>query len=350
MKPIRVGIVGCGNIGSFHTKALQEVDGVSLAAVADTNIVQAKKLGDQYGCPAFPGFREMLDWGGVDLVSICLPPALHLEAALAAAEKGKHVLMEKPMDVSAAQADKMIACCRSQRVKLGVISQHRFDPVIQVMQALLAEQGEQSRLGKPLMGTAKILWYRGPDYYQSSGGWRGLKSNQGGVLMAQAIHTIDLLQYLMGGVEAVQAVCRTLLHKSIEVEDTGLALLRFKGGAIGSIEATTAAYPGLMAELMICTENATISIRDDKLNFYHAKNGPIPELEALLGGTDDNAAASADPLNLDTRAHAAQYRDMACAINENREPLVNGEAGRVPLALIETIYQASESETWRPVK
>jgi predicted dehydrogenase len=253
--------------------------------------------------------------------------------------------MEKPMDVSCAQADSMIAECKKRGVKLAVVSQHRFDPPIKVLRDLI----DHKKLGKNLYGTAKIIWYREPAYYQGNWSWRGLKSNQGGVLMAQAIHYIDLLQYIMGDVEAVQSVCRTLFHTSIEVEDTALALLRFKDGAIGSIEATTVAYPGLMSELSIYSEKATVCVKDDKLDFYASKDGPIPELEALLAAKKDSSVAVADPMALDTSGHRSQYLDMIDAINQNREPAVNGQEGRRAIALIEAIHRASESGGWTSV-
>jgi predicted dehydrogenase len=343
MNRIRVGIAGCGNIGGFHAKVLREVEGAVLQAVADTNFPAAEKLAGQYGCAAYASLTDLLDKGGLDLLSVCLPPALHYEAAIAAADRGIHVLMEKPMDISGIRAARVIEHCKNRGVKLGVVSQHRFDPVVQILKGLIG----RNRLGKLLMGTAKVLWYRGPEYYRDAGTWRGQKSHQAGALMNQSIHYIDLLQYLMGGVEAVQSVCRTLSY-DIEVEDTGLALLRFKNGAIGSIEATTIAYPGLMAELNIYAEKATVSVRDDRLAFYYAKDGPIPELDALLAGKSGQAAVT-DPLALDTKGHVSQYLDMIDAINNNREPVVTGEEGRLPLVLIETIYLASEKENWTPL-
>jgi predicted dehydrogenase len=344
MREIKVGIIGAGNIGSFHAKVLQEVEGAALAAVADTNGDSAAKLADRYGCPSFSDYREMLTRAETDLIAVCLPPSLHYSAALDIAKAGKHILMEKPMDISSEQAGKMTLECKKLGVKLGVVSQHRFDPVIKILRELIG----RGQLGRRLFGTTKILWYREPQYYQGAAAWRGQKSNQGGALMAQAIHYIDLLQYLMGDVEAVQAVCRTLFHTTIEVEDTGLALLRFKDGAIGSIEATTVAYPGLMAELSIYTEKATVCVRDDKLNFYSCKDGVVPELEALMA-EKKTAAAVADPMALDTAGHREQYLDMIDAIHRNREPMVNGEDGRLPLSLVEAIYRASEREEWTPV-
>jgi predicted dehydrogenase len=339
METIRVGIIGAGNIGNFHAKVLREVDGAILSAVADTNTAAARGIAEQYGCRAFSDYREMLSLNEVDLVSVCLPPALHYNTAVDIARAGKHILMEKPMDVSSLQAKKMIDECKRLGVKLGIISQHRFDPVIRILWNLIC----QGRLGKRLYGTAKVIWYRESGYYKGGGTWRGLKINQGGVLMAHAIHYIDLLQYLMGEVESVQSLCRTLLY-DIEVEDTGLALLRFKNGAIGSIEATTAAYPGLMAELCIYTDKATVRVKDDKLEYYASTDGSVPELEALLNEKKAGLAAVADPMSLVTSAHRDQYLDMMAAIRENREPLVNGREGMLPISLIEAMYRASDRQ------
>jgi predicted dehydrogenase len=345
MKQLRVGIIGAGNIGGFHARVLQETENAVLAAVADVNEALASKIAGQYGCRSFSGYQEMLSWGELDLVSICLPPSLHYSAALDTAKAGKHILMEKPMDISCARADSMIAECKKRGVKLSVISQHRFDPAIKALRGLI----DRKKLGKNLYATVKIIWYREPGYYQGNGSWRGLKSNQGGVLMAQAIHYVDLLQYIMGDAEAVQSVCRTLLHASIEVEDTALVLLRFKDGAIGSIEATTIAYPGLTSELSIYTEKATVRIKDDKLDFYASKDGPIPELEALLAAKNNSSVAVADPMALDSSGHRSQYLDMIDAIRRDREPELNGREGRRSIALIEAIHRASESGGWTSV-
>jgi predicted dehydrogenase len=250
------------------------------------------------------------------------------------------------LDISTSSADRIIGECRRFGVKLGTVSQHRFDSVIQVLESLISN----GRMGRLMMGSARVLWYRPPEYYQSGGGWRGMKSNQGGVLMSQAIHYIDILQYLMGGVAEVNALCHTLLHKDIEVEDTGLVLLRFRNGAVGSIEATTIAYPGLMAELNLYSENATVRISNDKLDFYAGKDGPIPELEILLNEKKNEAAGVNDPMTLETGPHRDQYLDMIDAILRNREPRVNGQDGRSPLALIEAIFRSSETRTWVPVE
>ncbi|MDR2933061.1 MAG: Gfo/Idh/MocA family oxidoreductase [Oscillospiraceae bacterium] len=341
MKEIRVGLIGCGNIGGFHCRVLEEVENAKLVAVADPNAALTSALEQKYGCRAFGDYKDMLAWGEVDLVSVCLPPALHFEAVEAAAKAGIHVLVEKPLDVSPQSADRMIAVCQNAGVKLGAVSQHRFDPAIRALSDLI----NRGALGRLMMGTVHVIWYRDPAYYETGGGWRGLKANQGGVLMSQATHYIDLLQYLMGGVDSVSAVCETLLH-NIEAEDTGLALLRFKNGAIGSIEATTMAYPGLMAELNIYAENATICVRNDSLAFYESKTGKIAELDALLAQKREVEAAVADPLALDTAGHRAQYLDMISAIFEDRDPVLDGAQGRQPLALIDAIHRASEQGTW----
>jgi predicted dehydrogenase len=196
------------------------------------------------------------------------------------------------------------------------------------------------------MGTSRTLWYRDADYYTMNA-WRGTLASGGGALMNQSIHYIDLLQYVMGEVESVSAVCDTLYHKTIEVEDTGIAVIKFKNGAVGSIEGTTIAYPGLFSELNIYGEKGTISIKNDKLDFYRLKEGPIPEFDELIEeeAVKKNAAVF-KPEDIDMDSHRKQYEDIVAAVKENREPLVNGEEGRMSLAIINAIYEASDKRKW----
>ncbi len=345
MKKIRIGLIGCGTIGRIHAGMIHELDNFELAAVADTNPALTEELVKKYGCSQFADYREMLKSDGIDMVSVCVPPAMHYQVVIDAAGAGKHVAVEKPMDVILEHADRMIEECSKYGVMLSVISQHRFDNII----VSLKKAVESGRLGRLLMGTARTIWYRDMDYYKGNS-WRGTFANGGGALMNQSIHYIDLLQYLMGDVEAVSATCKTLLHKSIEVEDTGIAVLKFKNGAVGTIEGTTVAYPGLFSELNIYGENGTVSIKNDKLDFYKIKDGTIPEFDELAARQNTDAAAVSKAEDLDTSSHKKQYEDIARALNENRKPMINGEEGRKALAIVNAIYEASEKQCWITVK
>jgi UDP-N-acetyl-2-amino-2-deoxyglucuronate dehydrogenase len=341
LKNVKIGLIGCGLIGEVHAKVINELRNAELIAAADTDELKTKKMSNLYGCTQFKSYRDMLLHSNIDMVSVCVPPSMHYRIVMDAATAGKHVIVEKPMDVSTDRADRMISECRKQRVKFSVIFQHRFDRVIRILKESVAE----GRFGKLLMGTSNTIWYRDFDYYQKNP-WRGTYANGGGALMNQAIHYIDLLQYIMGDIESVSAVCDTLSHKSIHVEDTGIAILKFKNGAIGTINGTTIAYPGLYSELNIYGEDGSVSIKNDRLDFYAVKSGSIPEMDKLKRFDSGESAAVSKAENLDTEAHKKQYEDFLMSITEDREPLINGEEGRKAIALINAIYQSSKEKKW----
>ncbi|HEY5584748.1 MAG TPA: Gfo/Idh/MocA family oxidoreductase [Ruminiclostridium sp.] len=341
MENIRIGLVGCGTIGGLHAKLINELNGVELVAVADPNLLLTGELNKLYGCHQYNDYRKMLEYETIDIVSVCVPPALHYQVVIDAAQARKHVIIEKPMDIALNRADCMINECRKFGVKLSVISQHRFDTVIQILKEAIAE----GRFGKLLMATSRTIWYRDLDYYTVHA-WRGTSANGGGALMNQSIHYIDLLQYIMGDVKSVSGVCETLYHKSIEVEDTGIAIMKFESGAIGMIEGTTIAYPGLYSELNIYGEKGTISIKNDKLDFYKLKDGIIPKFDELLKKEDLSDAAVSRPEDLDMRSHKKQYEDVIAAVKQNRDPLVSGEEGRKAIAIINAIYESSSKGSW----
>lgn len=239
----------------------------------------------------------------------------------------------------------MIQECEKQHVKLSVISQHRFDPsTIKVKEAI-----NEGKLGSLFMGHASISWYRTQSYYDS-GNWRGTwELDGGGVLMNQGIHTIDLLQHLMGPIESVYALTSTFAHHRIEVEDTAVAAVKFKNGGLGTISGTTSAYPGLSARLEVFGTNGSAVIADDILTAFYLKGAY--ESEEHYGSKAINLAetkpfkqtsGACDPAAIQGKAHGLQIQDMIFAIREKREPLVNGYEGIKPLTIILAIYESAE--------
>lgn len=340
MKKIGIGLIGCGLIGRIHAKVIVALSDAILVAVADTNPSLTNDMNQNYGCRKYSDYNEMLKCKDIDLVSVCVPPALHYQVVSDAARAGKHVVVEKPMDISLDRIDAMIAECRQQEVMLSVIFQHRFDKVVQVVKQAV----DEGQLGKLLMGSSRTIWYRDSDYYAVA--WRGTQANGGGALMNQSIHYIDLLQYLMGEVDSVSSACKTLAHTQIEVEDTGIAILKFKSGALGMIEGTTIAYPGWYSELCLFGENGSVFIKDDRLVSYKIKDGTVPEFDELIKEEGSVAMAVANPEDFDQESHEKQYRDILEAVNSLREPLVNGEEGRKAVAIINAIYRASADGKW----
>jgi predicted dehydrogenase len=272
--------------------------------------------------------------------------------AWTATEAGKDVIIEKPVDVTLKAADRLIEVQRATGRRVAVVSQHRFDAATQAVHEALA-RGEFGRLTS---GSADVRWWRSQSYYDS-GGWRGTwELDGGGVLINQAIHSIDLLQWLMGEVVEVTAYTGLLAHERIEVEDTAVAILKFEGGALGTILATTAAFPGLTTRIAVHGDRGSAIIDDDELSYFHAA-GEGQEGEAYGAGGGENQAeevmeqygevatgpgAGADPGSL-SMAHRDQIQDFVEALREGREPLVNLEEGRKPLAIIQGIYESART-------
>ncbi len=349
---LRFGILGCGVIGPHHARAIAGLDSADLVAVADVVPELAERLASEYGCSAYSSLGEMLAEAELDAVCVCTPSGMHAEDAIAALEAGKHVVIEKPVDVTLKAADRLLEVQRATGGRVAVVSQHRFDVATQAVHEAVSK-GEFGRLTS---GSAEVRWWRSQSYYDS-GGWRGTwELDGGGVLINQAIHSIDLLQWLMGPVVEVTAYTGLLAHERIEVEDTAVAILKFSGGALGTIVATTAAYPGLTARIAVHGDRGSAIIDDDELRYFHVA-GEGQEGEAYGAGGGENQAervierygqadsgpgAGSDPGSL-SMAHRDQIQDFVEAVREGREPSINVEEGRKPLAIIRAIYESAST-------
>jgi UDP-N-acetyl-2-amino-2-deoxyglucuronate dehydrogenase len=354
---LRFGILGCGVIGPHHARALAGLDSAELVAVADVVPELAEQLAGKYGCSPYASLEDMLSGVDLDAVCVCTPSGMHAGDAIEALEAGKDVVIEKPVDVTLKAADRLLEVQRATGRKVAVVSQHRFDAATRAVHEAVSN-GEFGRLTS---GSAEVRWWRSQSYYDS-GGWRGTWAlDGGGVLINQAIHSIDLLQWLMGPVVEVTAYTGLLAHERIEVEDTAVAILKFAGGALGTIVATTAAYPGLTARIAVHGNRGSAVIDDDELSYFHVA-GEGQEGDAYGVGGGENQAehvmkrygaagtgpgAGADPGNL-SMAHRDQIQDFVEAVREGREPSINVEEGRKPLAIISAIYESAR--TGEPVR
>jgi predicted dehydrogenase len=319
-------------------------------AAADVNPERAEQLAAEHECSPYSSLGEMLSGTDLDAVCVCTPSGMHARDAIAAMEAGKEVVIEKPVDVSLGATDRLLEARRATGRKAAVVSQHRFDPATLAVHDAIGT-GEFGRL---TLGTAGVPWWRSQAYYDS-GGWRGtFELDGGGVLINQAIHSIDLLQWLMGPVVEVTAYTGLLAHARIEVEDTAVAIIRFASGAIGTIVATTAAYPGLSARIAVHGDRGSAIVDGDELSYFHAAgreeadaNGDgwnqAERVMERYGGSRPGPGAGADPGSL-SMAHRDQIRDFLVAVKEDREPSVNIEEGRKPLAIIAAIYESARTE------
>lgn len=337
----RFGIIGLGTIAHFHAKAIQAMTGGRLVAVASRSRAKAEEFAAEYGIEGHGSYRELVERDDIDIVTICTPSGTHMEPTILAAEHGKHVLCEKPLDVTLLRVDRMIAACRKHRVRLGGIFQSRMSETYQrIKQAV-----DAGRLGRIALGSAYIKWWRTQAYYDSAP-WRGTwKLDGGGCLLNQAIHTIDLLQWFMGPAVEVHAFAGCLAHARIEVEDTAVATVRFKSGALGVIEGATSAWPGHAKRIELCGDLGSVATREDDLaawTFVKPAKGDAT-LMARLGARDTGKGGASDPKAISTVGHQRQFEDFVTALRAGRAPAVDGAEGRKAVELILAIYRSART-------
>jgi UDP-N-acetyl-2-amino-2-deoxyglucuronate dehydrogenase len=328
---VRIGLVGCGNISDTHARAAREVGDAELVAYWGRDLAKAAAMAQRYGGKAYQELDAFLAHRPMDVVVVGTPSGLHAEHARAAARQGLHVLVEKPLDITTARIDGLTAECDQAGVKLGVIFQDRAAPDLIWLKRLIARGG----LGRPIVASARVRWYRPPEYYTGSR-WRGTWGlDGGGALMNQGIHTIDLLLWLLGDVDLVYATTRTALH-AIAVEDTAVACLEFVSGAVGTLEATTAAFPGLPRRVELTGSEGTIVIERDRVVSVELRT-PV-EAPPHEGEPSGNASVVAD-----ARGHARVLQDFVAAITSGAAPLCDGREGRRSVALVEAMYRSARA-------
>ena len=328
------GIIGAGVIAAMHAGAIAILAGARLVAVTDVAAGAAAAFAAARGCAAEPSLDALLARPDVEVVCVCVPTGLHAEVGVRAAKAGKHLVVEKPIDLTLAAADRLIEAARTAGVALTVISQHRFDPGLTELKRLLGD----GALGRLVLGEASTKWYRTQAYYDSAG-WRGSWAMDGGSLMNQGVHYVDLLRWCMGPVTEVTSVCTTQAHQ-IEVEDTALAIVRFGSGAVGTILSSTAAFPGFPQRLEITGTEGTVIVEDGQILRRAFGAGARTDGVGTLPGT---AEVGSDPAALDVSGHAAQIADLLAAIDEGREPAVDGQAGRDALQIVCAVYESARS-------
>jgi predicted dehydrogenase len=338
---IGLGVVGCGMISHFHAKAMAEIRGAKLVACFDRSSERAGQLASEYGCTPYDSLDEMLADPNVDAVSICTPSGAHMEPAVAAAKAGKHVIIEKPLEITLKRCDAIIKACEQNKVVLSAIFPSRFHPSSQLLKKAI----DSGRFGTLSLGDAYVKWFRTQEYYDS-GAWRGTwELDGGGALMNQAIHCVDLLTWLMGPVEQLTAQTATLAHERIEVEDVATASLKFKNGALGVIEATTAAFPGALKKIEIhgSTGSAVIEEEDIKTWRFAKMTAADKKLAAKFANANETGGGASDPSAIGHAAHAMQFRDFFKAIKNGTKPAIDGHEGRRSVEIILAIYKAAET-------
>ena len=344
---VKYGVIGCGAIHGVHCEAIKGVGNAELVGVFDIHPEKSAKTAEKHGVYCSPSLTELLEQ--VDAVTVCVPSGLHAEIGIQAALAGKHVLVEKPIDVTLQSALSLVVACEKANVKLGTISQHRFSDQVR----RLHDTAQSGGFGTLLQGDAYIKWYRTQAYYDS-GDWRGTwKLDGGGCLINQGVHYIDMIQWIMGGVKAVQAQVRTSAH-NIEVEDIANALIEYKNGAVGVIQGSTSFFPGLAERLEVHGKHGSVIIEGDRTKLW--KIDAEAAAEGLYGGgvlmqptpslhlhDQDEVVANAasDPTAVWGEQHRLQIEDFTNAILEDREPAMTGRMALEPLKIIMAIYESS---------
>src|SRR3954452_16886537 len=337
------GFVGCGMIAECHTKAINEIEGARVVAAFDQFKASAEKIAKMAGgdCRVYDDIDSMLANPEVDVVCVCTPSGAHMEPAVRAAKAGKHVVVEKPLEITLPRCDAIIDACKEAGVRLCTIFPSRFSEANRALKAAI----EGGRFGRLTMGDTYVKWWRNQQYYDS-GGWRGTwKLDGGGALMNQAIHNVDLLQWLMGDVDTIMAQTALLVHERIEVEDTAVATVRFKNGALGVIEAATSAFPGLLKRIEIHGEHGSARIEQDDIplwSFAAEDPGDAAIQEAMKAVKGFNAGAS-DPRGITHEGHRVQLADFLEAIDTGGQPFVDGRQGRKAVEIFRAIYHAAKT-------
>jgi predicted dehydrogenase len=325
---IGFGLVGCGVIAETFAAALEGLAGTSLVAVHDADGEKGEVFAAEHGTTHTGSLDELLGHGGVQIVCVSVPSGQHAEVSLAAAQAGKHVVVEKPIDINLASARRLIDGAARAGVSLNVISQQRYNPGVLQAKALL----DEGRLGEPLFVQARVPWYRAQAYYDSAD-WRGTWAlDGGGALMNQGIHYADLLCWLFGPPEVLAAHCANMVH-DIEVEDLAVATLRFPSGAVGTLMASTLSYPGFSTVLSVNATEGSLELVDGALVGLEMKDG-TGHLE--LG---DVAGLTAP------EGHRAQLADIVSALRQGDPAPISGEDGYRALKLVLDVYHAAG---WRP--
>lgn len=334
-RKLKIGIIGCGTIADIQAQAIIKSENAELQSVFSRNIEKAKRCGEKYNAKWFDNLKSFISDPDLDIVSICTPNGNHLEYGEKAAEAGKHVIVEKPIEVTLQRANRLIEKCKANNVKLAVIYQSRFVPEIQKVK----QQIEDNEIGDIFMGDAFIKWFRGQDYYDS-GVWRGtLKLDGGGVLINQGIHTIDLLQWLMGDVDTIYGQTDIFTHKNIEGEDNAVAVLRYKNGAIGVIEGSTSVQPAQSRRIELHGKKGSVIIDDNNVEIKI-------ESQQNSWTTEENetksSGASSPLAGFSIEPHKKQFEAIVDAINTDSTPPVSGEESLKSLAVVLAIYESSK--------
>ena len=355
--PANVGaaVIGLGR-GMSHVRCYSQAENCDLIAICDINEEKAKKVAEEFGIDYYTDYKEMIKREDIDLISVVTPSGMHCEMADVIAEAGKNCLVEKPIDITLPPIDKTVALFDEKGLKLGCIFQNRLEDAIQMTKNAVAD----GSIGDVIVCNVMIKWHRNDAYYAANGGWRGTWAwDGGGSLMNQSVHTIDIMQWLVGDVESVFGKTQVVSHK-IETEDIGCALVKFKNGAYGTITGSTATYPGFGTVIEIHGTKGGVCVKDNQIVSWKIDRSEGPaadreeqaaraaaiaaEEEVMIAKTKKaQTGAASDPNAISNNTTFFQVQDMVNAVKDNRQPIIRGEEGRKAVELILAIYESNKT-------
>ncbi|WP_296700306.1 Gfo/Idh/MocA family oxidoreductase [Algoriphagus sp.] len=335
MKKYGIGIIGTGSIAIKHAQAIEELKNAELVALFNPNIKSAETAKEKFAAPVLSDFEEFLNLPNLDIACICTPSGMHLEPGLAAAKAGKHLMVEKPIEITLPRADKLIQVCNENNVQLAVIFQNRFSDDYQKLKKAV----DAGLFGRLIMGNAYVNWFRDAAYYSTSK-WKGtLAADGGGALINQGIHTIDLLLDLMGDVKSVFAEVQTTLYP-IEGEDLGLGIVNFENGALGNVTSATSLYPGYPERVEIFGTEGSAILEAGKITAWNIKGKKPSEFKKDA----ETGSGSSDPNAIGYQLHLMQWKLFLKDIEGNKTPTVDGKTARKSVELIRAMYQSSKTK------
>ena len=337
MKNWNFGIIGTGMIADIHAQSIQSLENANLAGVCSSDPVKANEFAKKYNCKAFANYAEMLGSDEIDIVTIATPSGNHMEPAVEAARQGKHVLCEKPLEISLERIDKMIAAHEKAGTYLGGIFNYRYNDSV----SLLKKAIDKGRFGRMSYVSVHVPWWRSDEYYKSK--WRGTWAlDGGGALMNQSIHMIDLLQYLAGPIDSLQAYIATIGH-AIEVEDTATAIVRFKNQALGGIYGSTASFPGMFRRIEITGTKGTVILVDNAIKTWQFADQTEGDLQILNTFKEiEGKGGVSDPSAISYLSHKKNIAAFIESIEAGRPFEIDGYEARKAVEIVLAIYVSAK--------
>lgn len=339
MKIWNFGIIGAGLIADFHAKAIQSLTNARLIGICGSNVLKVRNLAEKYGCTPFSDVKEMLRSGDIEIVTIATPSGAHMEPAIDAARSGKHVICEKPLEISLERIDKMIKAHQDAGTSLGGIFNYRFSDTLHYLKKAV----EDGRFGTITYASVHVPWWRSEAYYKNS--WHGTAElDGGGALMNQSIHMIDILQYLIGPVESLQAYTATLAHE-IEVEDTAAAVLKFRNNALGVIYGSTASFPGQFRRIEITGTRGTVIQVENSFKVWQFEDQTEKDIEIFNRFSQiEGGGGVSDPGAIPFEPHARNIEAFMESVEANRPFEIDGHEARKAVEIILAIYSSAREK------